>query len=120
MDNSACSPARRSTERSHKNLFARGAYRREQLLLYTPVWQRLYNEMEVAQRESTTDASMLTLLLLGELITNFLQGLGLVFVAVYQRSLKLLYVEELLERVKQEFSPQYKPDQVSKLVSWLQ
>lgn len=38
-------------------------------------------------------------------------GLGLVFVAVYQRALKLLYVDELLERVKQEFSHQYKPDQ---------
>ncbi len=41
-----------------------------------------------------------------------IQGLGLVFVAVYQRALKLLYVDELLERVKQEFSQQYKPDQV--------
>lgn len=38
-------------------------------------------------------------------------GLGLVFVAVYQRALKLLYVDELLQRVKQEFSQQYKPDQ---------
>lgn len=28
-----------------------------------------------------------------------LQGLGLVFVAVYQKALKLLYVDELLERV---------------------
>ena len=43
------------------------------------------------------------------------QGLGLVFVAVYQRALKLLYVDELLERVKQEFAQQYKPDQVSGL-----
>ena len=42
-----------------------------------------------------------------------IQGLGLVFVAVYQRALKLLYVDELLERVKQEFSQQYKPDQVT-------
>ena len=33
--------------------------------------------------------------------------------AVYQRALKLLYVEELLERVKLEFSQQYKPDQVT-------
>ena len=41
-----------------------------------------------------------------------IQGLGLVFVAVYQRALKLLYVDELLQRVKQEFSQQYKPDQV--------
>ncbi len=41
-----------------------------------------------------------------------IQGLGLVFVAIYQRALKLLYVDELLERVKQEFSQQYKPDQV--------
>ena len=43
-----------------------------------------------------------------------IQGLGLVFVAVYQRALKLLYVDELLERVKQEFSQQYKPDQVGR------
>ena len=42
-----------------------------------------------------------------------LQGLGLVFVAVYQRALKLLYVDELLERVKHEFAQQYKPDQVA-------
>lgn len=42
-----------------------------------------------------------------------LQGLGLVFVAVYQRALKLLYVDELLERVKHEFVQQYKPDQVT-------
>ena len=41
-----------------------------------------------------------------------LQGLGLVFVAVYQRALKLLYVDELLERVKREFATEYKPDQV--------
>lgn len=41
-----------------------------------------------------------------------LQGLGLVFVAVYQKALKLLYVDELLERVKHEFAQQYKPDQV--------
>ncbi|KAL3151898.1 hypothetical protein ABBQ38_012859 [Trebouxia sp. C0009 RCD-2024] len=38
-------------------------------------------------------------------------GLGLVFVAVYQRALQLLYVDELLERVKHEFAQQYKPDQ---------
>lgn len=36
----------------------------------------------------------------------------MVFVAVYQRALKLLYVDELLARVKQEFTQQYKPDQV--------
>ena len=39
-----------------------------------------------------------------------LQGLGLVFVAVYQKALKLLYVDELLERVRKEFSPRYKPN----------
>ena len=44
------------------------------------------------------------------------QGLGLVFVAVYQRTLKLLYVDELLARVKQEFTIQYKVDQVWTLV----
>ena len=41
------------------------------------------------------------------------QGLGLVFVAVYQRALKLLYVDELLQRVKQDFAKQYQPDQVA-------
>lgn len=34
------------------------------------------------------------------------QGLGLVFVAVYQRALKLLYVDALLERMKAEFAEQ--------------
>lgn len=38
-----------------------------------------------------------------------LQGLGLVFVAVYQKALKLLYVDELLERVNKSFAPRYKP-----------
>lgn len=38
-----------------------------------------------------------------------LQGLGLVFVAVYQKALKLLYVDELLERVNKAFSPKFKP-----------
>eukprot|EP00891_Asterochloris_glomerata_P006558 jgi/Astpho2/6558/e_gw1.00099.7.1_t len=37
-------------------------------------------------------------------------GLGLVFVAVYQRALKLLYVDDLLERVKEDFKGHYKPD----------
>lgn len=41
-----------------------------------------------------------------------MQGLGLVCVAVYQRALKLLYVDELLEAVKQEFATtQYKAKQ---------
>lgn len=31
------------------------------------------------------------------------------FVAVYQRALKLLYVEELLERMKAEFPQHYQP-----------
>ena len=35
-----------------------------------------------------------------------MQGLGLVFVAVYQRALKLLYVDALLERLKAEFAEQ--------------
>lgn len=39
-----------------------------------------------------------------------MQGLGLVFVAVYQKTLSLLYVEELLHMVKQEFTPSYKPN----------
>ena len=40
-----------------------------------------------------------------------MQGLGLVFVAVYQRALKLLYVDELLARLKAEFPAHYKPKQ---------
>lgn len=36
-------------------------------------------------------------------------GLGLVFVAVYQKALKLLYVDELLERLNKSFAPRYKP-----------
>jgi signal recognition particle receptor subunit alpha len=32
-----------------------------------------------------------------------LQGLGLIFVAVYQKALSLLYVDDLLAAVKQEF-----------------
>lgn len=31
------------------------------------------------------------------------------FVAVYQKALKLLYVDELLERVNKAFAPRYKP-----------
>jgi hypothetical protein len=38
------------------------------------------------------------------------QGLGLVFVAVYQKALKLLYVDELLARANRAFSPRYSPD----------
>eukprot|EP00803_Ostreobium_quekettii_P003817 evm.model.scf_3036.1 EVM.evm.TU.scf_3036.1 scf_3036:800-5962(+) len=37
-------------------------------------------------------------------------GLGLVFVAVYQKALSLLYVDVLLERIKQEFAAAFKPD----------
>ncbi|KAL4443319.1 hypothetical protein ABPG75_011056 [Micractinium tetrahymenae] len=36
-------------------------------------------------------------------------GLGLVFVAVYQKALKLLYVDELLERVNKAFAPRFRP-----------
>ncbi len=38
---------------------------------------------------------------------SYVQGLGLVFVAVYQRALKLLYVDDLLERMKAEFPKHY-------------
>jgi hypothetical protein len=38
------------------------------------------------------------------------QALGLVFVAVYQKAFKLLYVEDLLERVNRAFTPRFKPD----------
>lgn len=37
-------------------------------------------------------------------------GLGLVFVAVYQKALSLMYVDALLERIKQQFAIEYKPD----------
>ena len=37
-------------------------------------------------------------------------GLGVVFVAVYQKALKLLYVDDLLDRVSKSFSPKYKVD----------
>ena len=37
------------------------------------------------------------------------QGLELVFVAVYQKALKLMYVDRLLERMKAEFVLQYDP-----------
>ncbi|GLC40532.1 hypothetical protein PLESTM_001084700 [Pleodorina starrii] len=42
---------------------------------------------------------------------TFHNGLGLVFVAVYQKTLSLLYVDELLTSVKNEFVAVYKPGQ---------
>ncbi|EFJ49463.1 hypothetical protein VOLCADRAFT_74239 [Volvox carteri f. nagariensis] len=42
---------------------------------------------------------------------TFHNGLGLVFVAVYQKTLSLLYVDELLTAVKDEFVGVYKPGQ---------
>ncbi len=42
---------------------------------------------------------------------TFHNGLGLVFVAVYQKTLSLLYVDELLTSVKDEFVGIYKPGQ---------
>eukprot|EP00243_Klebsormidium_subtile_P009562 TRINITY_DN481_c0_g2_i1.p1 TRINITY_DN481_c0_g2~~TRINITY_DN481_c0_g2_i1.p1 ORF type:complete len:634 (+),score=210.96 TRINITY_DN481_c0_g2_i1:112-2013(+) len=44
---------------------------------------------------------------------TFHNELGLVFVAVYQRILQLLYVEELLAAVKAEFAPIYKEGKYS-------
>lgn len=41
---------------------------------------------------------------------TFHNGLGLVFVAVYQKTLSLMYVDELLQSVKQEFASIYKPN----------
>lgn len=42
------------------------------------------------------------------------QGLGLVFVAVYQKALSLLYVDELLQAAKDEFcTSYYKPGALS-------
>ncbi|GIM14007.1 hypothetical protein Vretimale_17022 [Volvox reticuliferus] len=40
---------------------------------------------------------------------TFHNGLGLVFVAVYQKTLSLLYVDELLTAVKDDFAGIYKP-----------
>lgn len=42
-----------------------------------------------------------------------MQTLGLVFVAVYQNALKLMYVEKLLQRVKDIFADQYSPRKYS-------
>lgn len=39
--------------------------------------------------------------------------MGLVFVAVYQSALKLMYVDKLLQRVKSIFSEQYSPKKFS-------
>ena len=47
--------------------------------------------------------------LLFKVTNSAVQGLGLVFVAVYQRALKLLYVDALLQRVKADFAQQYAP-----------
>ncbi|CAM6128802.1 unnamed protein product [Calypogeia fissa] len=44
---------------------------------------------------------------------TFHNELGLVFVAVYQRMLHLLYVDELLSLVKQKFSAVYKEDRTA-------
>lgn len=42
---------------------------------------------------------------------TFHNGMGLVFVAVYQKALSLMYVDELLTAVKDEFVGVYKPGQ---------
>jgi len=42
-----------------------------------------------------------------------LQGLGLVFVAVYQKTLSLLYVDDLLQQIKDAFIAEYKPGSYS-------
>lgn len=42
------------------------------------------------------------------LVWTYNNSLGLVFVAVYQKTLSLFYVDELLNRVKSEFSARYK------------
>jgi signal recognition particle receptor subunit alpha len=41
-------------------------------------------------------------------------ALGLVFVAVYQRALKLAYIDDLLGRVARAFAPIYRPDTLKK------
>ena len=38
------------------------------------------------------------------------KGFGLVFVAVYQKALSLMYVDALLLKIKAEFEVVYKPD----------
>ena len=42
-----------------------------------------------------------------------MQSLGLVFVAVYQNALKLMYVDKLLQRVKDLFAVHYSPKKYS-------
>lgn len=42
-----------------------------------------------------------------------MQSLGLVFVAVYQSALKLMYVDNLLEKIKGLFAEEYSPRRFS-------
>eukprot|EP00775_Hariotina_reticulata_P009471 gene9471-9636_t len=44
---------------------------------------------------------------------TFHNGLGLVFVAVYQKTLSLLYVDDLLQQIKDAFIAEYKPGSYS-------
>lgn len=67
--------------------------------------------MSLDEKRSLTTVSShpgtrLTLLSCATLVLYF-QGLGLVFVAVYQKALSLMYVDELLYLVKQDFTAHY-------------
>jgi signal recognition particle receptor subunit alpha len=44
-------------------------------------------------------------------LLSLVQGLGLVFVAVYQKTLSLTYVDELLQQVRDAFVSGYQPSQ---------
>ncbi|KAH7280799.1 hypothetical protein KP509_36G014900 [Ceratopteris richardii] len=99
----------------------------EQLLIFTRggliLWT--YKELANALRGSPIDALIRSCLLEDRsaltsfqydapgcsytLKWSFHNDLGLVFVAVYRKILHLLYVDELLEKVKSEFSPLFNP-----------
>ena len=99
----------------------------EQLLIFTRggliLWT--YQELASALRGSPIDALIRSCLLEERNASSSFQhdapgcsytlkwtynnDLGLVFVAVYRKILHLLYVDELLESVKREFSPLFNP-----------
>ncbi|MCO5555646.1 hypothetical protein L7F22_009191 [Adiantum nelumboides] len=102
----------------------------EQLLIFTRggliLWT--YKELANALRGSPIDALIRSCLLEDRsaltsyqydaagcsytLKWSFHNDLGLVFVAVYRKILHLLYVDELLDKVKLKFSPLYNPRKI--------
>jgi hypothetical protein len=56
-----------------------------------------------------TNVGLLYCCACGPMLLCSLQGLGLVFVAVYQKTLSLMYVDELLALVRDAFTDGYSP-----------